>query len=114
MGAQTFQKRRFQKLCGQAEWYKVKQEDMQELEPWGYQQQGGRRTPRTSEQESINTTDKYIESCLFVPFTPESRLKTALARLESRMGFKTRFKVIEEVGQTLCATLVKKYPNPKH
>ena len=39
-GVDTHQKRRFRKLCGQAEWYRVKQEDMQELEPWGDQQQG--------------------------------------------------------------------------
>ena len=36
-----------------------------------------------------------------------------MTKLENRMGFRTRYKVVEEMGQLLCGALVRKDPHPK-
>ena len=36
---------------------------------------------------------------IFIPYTPKSQLRANLNRLEGKLGFKMRFKVMEEVGQ---------------
>ena len=47
---------------------------------------------------------------MFIPYTPESRLKTKLTTLETNFGFRTRYSFIEQAGRTLAQKLVKKDP----
>ena len=49
---------------------------------------------------------------MFLPYTPDSRLKTMLTRLEGRLGYRTRFKYVEEMGHTLTQMLCRKDPTP--
>ena len=73
------------RLSGKAEWFRMQPDHMEEIEPeddWETRVRSGR--------PGSQDTNKYVESVIFVPFTPESQLKTTLSRLEGRLGFKTR------------------------
>ena len=105
-GVDTYVKRRFNKLCGNQEWFKSGENYEQRLEEI-----------RHSDWEEISTNrrhrrhdDRYIEAVMFIPFTPESRLKARLTSLESNLGFKTRYRYGEQAGRTLSQHLVRKDP----
>ena len=50
---------------------------------------------------------------MFIPYTPESTLKSALTRAEASLNYNTRVKYVEELGLTIKAQLVRADPDPK-
>ena len=105
MGVETFVTRRFNHLCGNHEWFEMAnsyEERLQEIQGQDKSYQKEWRKPKND--------DRYIESVVFIPFTPESRLKSGLSRLEASLGFKTRIRYIEEAGRSISSLLVKKDP----
>ena len=77
-------------MCGTAEWYRTAdKEGIQELEDHHSEHQGWRmKTGRKKEGK------RYVESVLFVPYTPDGVLKTRVNALEGKMRFTTRYKVV--------------------
>merc|ERR1711954_52598 len=57
---------------------------------------------------------RYIEGVICIPHTPNSSLKNNLTKMESKLGFKTRVRYTEELGNTVASMLCKKDPNPQH
>ena len=43
---------------------------------------------------------KYMESIMFIPHTPDSAPRNRLSKLEEPLNFATRLKYIEEIGRT--------------
>ena len=101
-GASTFKKRRFNRTIGKQEWFRPHLED-EEIET--VKVKGG-RSGKAKDQ------DKYIESILFVPHTPEGMLRSRLLKLEHNLGFENRYKYVEEQGRILSQMFVRKDPTP--
>ena len=99
-GAETAMKRRFKKMVGSQEWFRVADEEDQEYEV----QQYSRLKKRMSKD------DRRIESIYFFPYTPEGRLRTRLVQLERDLHSDQRIKFIEYMGRTVQDTMCKKDP----
>ena len=77
-GSETLMTRRFKRLIGIQEWFRVESEkpDAWEVqEPWD---NTGRRN-KVAKRTQKDT--RYIESVFFIPHTPESTLRNNLTRL---------------------------------
>ena len=74
-GAETWLKRRYNRLCGKASWYKLAgdYEKLQEL-AWDPEENQSNRNSNAKKHHK-KPDDRYIESVMFVPYTPESQLK---------------------------------------
>ena len=107
-GAATRKTRRFQKLIGIQEWFRVDhgKQDTWEVEPEHDRKGKGRNLKKGRSKQD----DRYIESVMSIPHTPESELKRRLTQLESRLGLTTRFKYCESMGRTIRELLVRKDP----
>ena len=103
-GAETWLKRRYNKLCGKTSWYKLAgdYERLQEL-AWDPEENQNSRNSNVRKPHR-KPDDRYIESVMFVPYTPESQLKTQLTKMESKLPNRTRFRYVEETGITLAAS----------
>merc|ERR1711954_285231 len=109
-GADTLKTRRFKKLVGISEWFRLdkqKPDAWEVQEPWSHtgKQKQARRRPKHEE--------KYIESVMFLPYTPGSTLRNKVNRVEERLGFRTRFKFCEEMGRSVREMIVRKDPDPQ-
>ena len=108
-GVDSMKQRRFKKLLGIREWYRVEREtpDAWEVtEPW--EKQGIRATRKIKRQSD----SRYIESVFFVPHTPGGALRHVLTKLEESLKFRTRFKYIEEMGRSAREMVVQKDQDP--
>ena len=97
-GSETLMARRFKKLIGIQEWFRVEsgKPDAWEIqEPW---ENTGRRSKVARKRMKDN---RYIESVFFIPHTPESTLRNRLTKLEQNLGFNTRFRFVESMGRSL-------------
>ena len=108
-GACKLTKRRFMKLVGSSEWHRTQQED-EEYEvmgeswvPWDRNQ----KKKKGSKQDH-----RYTESIMYVPHTPDSQMKKNLQDMEKNLGYRTRFRYEEELGQSVASVLVTKDPTP--
>ena len=104
-GTCTLMNRRFKKLVGIREWYRVDdQTDAWEiLEPWNREGEKSRRWRKSPKPDR-----RYIESTMFVPHTPGSTLRNRFSKMEQNLGFKTRFKYIEQMGLSIREMVVKR------
>ena len=59
----------------------------------------------------IKQDRRYMESVIFVPHTPMGVLKARIQRCEQALNFKTKVKVIEEMGRSLRETLCSAEPD---
>ena len=76
-GASTASQRRFNKLTGAANWYKLAEDPEEVCDGTNHGSLEGIR-PRTGGK---GKGDKYPESILFIPYTPGSTLKSRVAKL---------------------------------
>ena len=108
-GKDTLVSRRFKRLVGSSEWFRVQEEDdaTEVLEPWD--RKGCRNTRRVRTGDS-----RYIESIFFVPHTPNSQLKRNLQKMEEKLPFRTRWRYVEQMGRSLRETLIRKDPDQRH
>ena len=102
VGADTFIKRRFNKLCGNQTWFRMSSQYQQRLEEvnHGLWEENHRR----------HRDNRYIEAVMFIPYTPESQLKSRLSALESKLGFRAKYRYVEQAGRTLSQMIVRKDP----
>ena len=96
-GASTRTSRRWKKLMGPSTWFKRK------ATTYGDGAPSSKRRKRRSEE----TTP---EAVMFIPTTPEGRLKRDLQEMEKGLGFRTTVKYVETVGTSVANSLVKRDP----
>ena len=96
---QTATRRRFSRLCGRKNWFKLT------LEGEKPKERGFKVKRPTKAQERAK-----IEAVMFVPYTQGGTLKQKLTQMEENLGFNRRFKYVERVGVSMEATLVTKDP----
>ena len=101
------------KLCGNQEWYRSGTDYERRLQELDREDHGGLRNGLATRRHGRRQhhDDRYIESVMFIPHTPESMLKPELSRLESRLGFRTRYRYVQETGRTLAWVLCTKDPD---
>ena len=87
-GASTSRQRRFNRVCGAANWYKVAEDPEEESD--GIAHGAWERIKPRRGGKGKNEKGKYLESILFIPYTPRSTLKQRVAKLENSLPFKTR------------------------
>merc|ERR1711954_132526 len=97
------------RLVGRAEWHRVQQGD-EENEwigeswvPWD---------KNRKKQSGKNQDHRYTESVMYIPHTPDSQMKKNLQEMENSLGYRTRFRYEEELGQSVASILVTKDPTP--
>lgn len=100
-GACTSIKRRFSKLTGNTDWYKVEEKDEYiELE-----------TKHWPEIRSSSKKGKGVaEAICFVPHTPGGALRKRFMEEEDRSRMTQKVKYVESMGSTLAQILVNKDP----
>ena len=88
-GQATLANRRFKKLLGEKEWYRVEDEEETEtMPPW--EQRGHWLKPKFRKGRN----NRRVEGIMFIPYTPESTLKTALTRAEANLNYTTRIQLV--------------------
>ena len=94
-GAATATKRRYEKLCGNQDWFRLNQQD--ELA----------ETREISWKDRIKerSNKKRIETVCFVPLTDKGELRKRIQDMELTAGFTTRHKYVEMAGCTLLGLL---------
>ena len=101
----TFEKRRAARLVGSSTWFQKEKETNEESpKTW---------TKRRRHKPATQPAAKKIESILFVPYTPGSRLKKLLQEAEDRLsrGRSTcRVRFIERAGPKIADLLSNKHP----
>ena len=101
-GASTLNKRRFNKLCGSKDWFKLAdiEDENRTTEPPEYRSKSTKRMRNS----------KRVESVVFLPITEGSKLKQDIQNMELSANFLTRFKYIESTGISLIGSLGKLDP----
>ena len=90
-GVETLKSKRFQKLVGQQEWFRTERETP---DAWEVQAPNRYLKGECSQKKKFHKKDtRYIESVMFLPFTPESTLRNRVTKLEEKLGNKTRFRI---------------------
>ena len=110
-GAETLTSRRFKKLMGNQEWFRI---DNGKPDTWEIQEPWDNSGKRKSLQRRRTPDSRYIESVFFVPHTPESSLKNRLTKMEQGLKFNTSFRYCESMGRSIRELLVKKDPASEH
>ena len=66
-----------------------------------------------SRKKKSSRDQRHIEAIAMVPYPPFSALKNRMTKAEANLGYKTRFRFVEELGRSLQQILVKKNPDPQ-
>ena len=66
-----------------------------------------------SRKKKSSRDQRHIEAIAMVPYPPFSALKNRMTKAEANLGYKTRFRFVEELGRSLQQILVKKSPDPQ-
>ena len=51
-----------------------------------------------------------MESVVFLPYTPESELRSRISKMDLDLKFRTKLKYVEELGRTVGQVLINKDP----
>ena len=102
-GRCTLLKRRFMKLVGMSEWFRIRDTEPETVELMNI------RKPMRKKKQNDN---RYIEAIFYVPHTPNSTLKSKLTRMKTNLGFRTNVKYEEELRRLIAGDLINKDPYP--